>query len=98
MNIQAMMKQAQKLQKDMMNVKKEIDETEFECTKSFITVKAMGNKKIKSIKIDMESISKDEVEMVEDLMLVAVNELMDKIDKETEKKMGKYTQGMPGLF
>ena len=98
MNIQAMMKQAQKLQKDMMNAKKEIDETEFECTKSFVTVKAMGNKKIKSIKIDMESISKDEVEMVEDLMLVAVNELMDKIDKETEKKGGKYTQGMPGLF
>jgi len=98
MNIQAMMKQAQKLQKDMMNAKKEIDETEFECTKSFVTVKAMGNKKIKSIKIDMESISKDEVEMVEDLMLVAVNELMDKIDKETEKKLGKYTQGMPGLF
>ena len=98
MNIQAMMKQAQKLQKDMMNAKKEIDETEFECTKSFITIKAMGNKEIKSIKIDMESISKDEVEMVEDLMLVAVNELMDKIDKETEKKMGKYTQGMPGLF
>ena len=98
MNIQAMMKQAQKLQKDMMNAKKEIDETEFECTKSFVTVKAMGNKKIKSIKMDMESISKDEVEMVEDLMLVAVNELMDKIDKETEKKMGKYTQGMPGLF
>lgn len=98
MNIQAMMKQAQKLQKDMMNAKKEIDETEFECTKSFVTVKAMGNKKIKSIKIGMESISKDEVEMVEDLMLVAVNELMDKIDKEIEKKMGKYTQGMPGLF
>ena len=98
MNIQAMMKQAQKLQKDMMNAKKEIDETEFECTKSFLTIKAMGNKKIKSIKIDMENISKDEIEMVEDLMLVAVNELMDKIDKETEKKMGKYTQGMPGLF
>ena len=98
MNIQAMMKQAQKLQKDMMNAKKEIDETEFECTKSFLTVRAMGNKKIKSIKIDMESISKDEIEMVEDLILVAVNELMDKIDKETEKKMGKYTQGMPGLF
>lgn len=98
MNIQAMMKQAQKLQKDMMNAKKEIDETEFECTKSFLTVKAMGNKKITSIKIDMESISKDEIEMVEDLVLVAINELMDKIDKETEKKMGKYTQGMPGLF
>ncbi len=98
MNIQAMMKQAQKLQKDMMNAKKEIDETVFENTKSFVTVKAKGNKKIESIKIDIEKIEKDELEMVEDLILVTINELMDKIDDETERKMGKYTQGMPGLF
>ena len=98
MNIQAMMKQAQKLKKDMMNAKKEIDETVFENTKSFVTVKAKGNKKIESIKIDIEKIEKDELEMVEDLILVTINELMDKIDDETERKMGKYTQGMPGLF
>ena len=49
MNIQAMMKQAQKLQSDMMKAKKEIDETTFEVTKSFVTVKAKGNKKIESI-------------------------------------------------
>ena len=98
MNIQAMMKQAQKLQKDMMNAKKEIDETTFEATKSFVTIKAKGNKKIEAIKIDMEKIDNDELEMVEDLILVTFNELMDKIDAETEKKMGKYTQGMPGLF
>lgn len=98
MNIQAMMKQAQKLQKDMMNAKKEIDETVFENTKSFVTVKAKGNKKIESIKIDIEKIEKDELEMVEDLILVTINELMDKIDDKTERKMGKYTQGMPGLF
>ncbi len=98
MNIQAMMKQAQKLQKDMMNAKKEIDETTFEATKSFVTIKAKGNKKIEAIKIDMEKIDNDELEMVEDLILVTLNELMDKIDAETEKKMGKYTQGMPGLF
>ena len=98
MNIQAMMKQAQKLQKDMMIAKKEIDETVFENTKSFISVKAKGNKKIESIKIDIEKIEKDELEMIEDLILVTINELMDKIDAETERKMGKYTQGMPGLF
>ena len=98
MNIQAMMKQAQKLQNDMMNAKKEIDETVFENTKSFVTVKAKGNKKIESIKIDIEKIEKDELEMVEDLILVTINELIDKIDDETERKMGKYTQGMPGLF
>jgi len=98
MNIQAMMKQAQKLQKDMMDAKKQIDETTFEVTKSFVTVVAKGNKKIESIKIDIENLDKDEVEMTQDLILVAINELMDKIDKETESKMGKYTQGMPGLF
>ena len=98
MNIQAMMKQAQKLQKDMMEAKKKIDETVFESTKSFVTIKAKGNKKIESIKIDIEEIGKDEIEVVEDLILVTLNELMDKIDAETEQKMGKYTQGMPGLF
>lgn len=98
MNIQAMMKQAQKLQKDMMNAKKEIDDTVFENTKSFVTIKATGNKKIESIKIEMDEISKDDIEMIEDMITVTLNELMDKIDVEIEKKMGKYTQGMPGLF
>lgn len=98
MNIQAMMKQAQKLQKDMMNAKKEIDETTFEVTKSFVTVKAKGNKKIESIQIDMDSIDKEEMEITQDLIVVAMNEIMDQIDKMTEDKMGKYTQGMPGLF
>ena len=51
MNMQAMLKQAQKLQKDMMDAKKQIDETTFEVTKSFVTVVAKGNKKIESIKI-----------------------------------------------
>lgn len=98
MNIQAMMKQAQKLQKDMMTAKSEIDNTEFEVTKSFVTIKAKGNKKITSIKIDMENIEKEDIETVEDLILVTVNEIMDKIDQTTEEKMGKFSQGMPGLF
>lgn len=98
MNLQAMMKQAQKLQKDMMDAKKQIDESTFEITKSFVTVVAKGNKKIESIKIDIESLDKDEIEMAQDLIQVAINELMDKIDSEVESKMGKYTQGMPGLF
>ena len=98
MNLQAMRKQAQKMQKDMMDAKKQIDETTFEVTKSFVTVSAKGTKKIESIKIDMDSLDKDEIEMLEDLILVTINELMDKIDVEVENKMGKYTQGMPGLF
>ena len=98
MNLQAMMKQAQKMQKDMMEAKKQIDESTFEITKSFVTITAKGTKKIESIKIDLENLDKDEIEMVQDLIQVAVNELIDKIDSEVESKMGKYTQGMPGLF
>lgn len=98
MNIQAMMKQAQKMQKDMMAAKDEIDKTVFTAKSSFVTVEVMGNKKIKTIKIDSEGLEKDEIEILEDMILVAVNDAMKQIDKETEKKLGKYTQGMPGLF
>ncbi len=98
MNIQAMMKQAQALQKNMMKEKEEIDNTEFTGTSSFVTVTVKGNKTIKSVKIDAEELSKDDIEMLEDMILVAVNNAMNEIDKVTEQKMGKYTKGMPGLF
>ena len=98
MNIQAMMKQAQKLQKDMMKAKEEIDNTIFTGTSSFVSVEMKGTKEITKVKIDAENIEADEIEMLEDMILVAINEASKKVDDETEKKMGKYTQGMPGLF
>lgn len=98
MNIQAMMKQAQKLQKDMMSAKEEINNTTFEGKSSFVTVKVKGTKEVESIKIDSESLEKDDIEMLEDMLLVALNDAMKQIDEITEKKLGKFTQGMPGLF
>lgn len=98
MNIQAMMKQAQKLQKDMMNAKKEIDETIYEGKSSIVTVEAKGTKEITKVKINATSLEKEDLEMLEDMILVAVNDANKKIDEDTEKKLGKYTQGMPGLF
>lgn len=98
MNIQAMMKQAQKIQKDMLNAKKEIEEMSFESSTSFLTVKANGNKIITSVKINAETLEKEDIEMLEDMIQVAVNDINKQIDKVTEQKMGKYTQGMPGLF
>lgn len=98
MNIQAMMKQAQKMQKDMMNSKKEIDEMTFTGSSSFVTIEMKGTKEIIKVSIDAESIEKDEIEMLEDMILVAVNEASKKVDEETENKLGKYTKGMPGLF
>ena len=98
MNLQAMMKQAQKMQKEMMNAKQEIDEMIFEGSSSFVKVEMKGTKEIIKVKIDTEKIEKDEIEMLEDMILVAVNEAIKKIDTETESKLGKYTKGMPGLF
>ncbi len=98
MNIQAMMKQAQKLQKDMMKEKNEIDQTVFEGKSSFVTVEVNGKKEILKFKIDCDSLDKDDIEALEDMAVVALNEAMVKVDKLTEQKLGKYTQGMPGLF
>lgn len=98
MNIQAMMKQAQKLQKEMMSAKEEINNTTFEGKSSFVTVKVKGTKEVESIKIDTESLEKEDIEMLEDMLLVAINDAMKQVDNMTEKKLGKFTQGMPGLF
>lgn len=98
MNMQAMMKQAKKLQNDMLKTQEEINNTNFEGKSSIVTAVVKGNKSIESIKIDAENIELDEIEVIEDMVVAAINDAMKKIDKETEQKMGKYTAGMPGLF
>lgn len=98
MNIQAMMKQAQKMQKDMLAAKDEIDKMNFEGKSSFVTALVNGKKEIVNIKIDSEGMDKDDLEMLQDIIVVAINDAMKKVDIETEKRMGKFTQGMPGLF
>lgn len=98
MNIQAMMRQAQKLQQDMMKTKKEIDEKVFTGSSSVVTVEVYGDKRVKSVKIAMEECAKEDIEMLEDMLMVALNDAFSKVDKETESKMGKFTNGMPGLF
>ena len=98
MNIQAMMKQAQKLQKDMMNTKDEIDKKVFIGKSALVTAEDMGNKNINKIKINSEDLELDDIEILEDMIVTAINDAMKQIDKETESKMGKFTNGMPGLF
>lgn len=98
MNIQAMMKQAQKLQKEMMSEKEKIDQMEFEGQSSFVTIKINGKKEVVNVKIEQETLEKEDIEMLEDMIVVAMNEAIKKVDKTTEQKMGKYTQGLPNIF
>lgn len=98
MNIQAMMKQAQKIQKEMMNAKEKIDNQEFIGKSSFVTVTLKGTKEVVNINIENKVLDESEVEMLEDMLVVALNDAMKQIDAEVEKNIGKYTNGMPGLF
>ena len=98
MNMQAMMKQAQKLQKDMMETQKKIDAMTFEGKSSLVTVTMNGKKELLSVHIDAEDLDKDDIEMLQDMIMVAMNDAMKQIDKVVEEKMGAYTKGMPGLF
>lgn len=98
MNMQAMLKQAQKLQKDMMTAKEEIDKTEYQGKSEMVTVTFTGAKQLLNVKLNVEALESDDVEILEDMIVVAVNDALKKIDSDTEQKMGKYTQGMPGLF
>ena len=98
MNIQAMMKQAQQLQKKMMDEKKAIDSKVFTGKSSLVSITMTGDKKVTGVDINMDSIESDDKEMLQDMIMLAVNDASTQIDKETEAKMGKYTQGLPGLF
>lgn len=101
-NINNLMKQAQKLQKEMAQAQQELEEKEFEASVGggAVLVKVNGKKEVLSIKIKEEVVDPDDVEMLEDLVLSAVNEALRKADENTANKMGKLTGGMnmPGLF
>lgn len=98
MNIQALMKQAQNMQKDMLKIKEEIDNTKFEAKSSLVHVVVNGKKEIVAINIEKEAdIEKDEIEMLEDMITVALSDAFKQVDKMTEEKMGKFNN-IPGLF
>lgn len=97
MNIQAMMQQARKLQKDLEKTTQEIDNTVYNYENTNISVEATGNNKITKIEIKNEDVLED-AEMLSDIVLVAVNNVLDQIKKDKENKLGKYTGGLGGLF
>ena len=98
MNIQAMMKQAQALQKDMLKVKDEVDNTEFTGESSLVKVTVKGTKEVVKVEIDAkDGLDADDVEMLQDMIMVAINQANEKVDETLDKKMGKFGN-IPGLF
>ena len=96
-----MMKQAQKLQEQMLALQEEVGKKKVEATAGggMVTVEANGKQEIVSIKIDPEVVNKDDVQMLEDLILAASNEALRKSRELVQQEMGKITGGLkiPGL-
>tara|TARA_Y100000588_G_C14057850_1_gene840052 strand:- start:268 stop:612 length:345 start_codon:yes stop_codon:yes gene_type:complete len=101
-NMGNMMKQVQKMQAQMQKTQEEIENKEFSASAGggAITVKVNGKKEMVAIEIDEDVVDPDDVEMLQDLIMAAVNEAMRTADETMNKEMGKLTGGMniPGLF
>ncbi|WP_240675761.1 YbaB/EbfC family nucleoid-associated protein [Ammoniphilus sp. CFH 90114] len=101
-NMNNMMKQVKKMQEQMMKAQEELKEKTVEGTAGggVITVVVNGHKEVKDVKIKPEVVDPDDVEMLQDLILAAVNDAMKQVDEINNKEMGKLTGGMniPGLF
>jgi nucleoid-associated protein EbfC len=101
-NMNNLIKQAQKLQKDMEDMQKDLETKEFEAAVGggAVTAIANGKKQIVKVKIKPEVVDPEDVEMLEDLVLSAVTEALRKAEEETANSMKKITGGlnMPGMF
>ena len=96
MNMQAMFRQAQQMQKQMMAEQEKINNTTFSAENGLVKVTMKGTKRIEKVEIQKEEdFSADDLDMLEDMIMVAVNDALGQIDKETEEKLGKYTRGLP---
>ncbi|MFC4778991.1 YbaB/EbfC family nucleoid-associated protein [Paenibacillus sp. GCM10023252] len=101
-NMNQMMKQVKKMQEQMMKAQEQLETKTVEGSAGggVVTVTANGHKKLLSIAIKPEAVDPEDVEMLQDLVLTAVNDALSKVDELANNDMGKFTGGMkiPGLF
>ena len=100
-NMGNMMKQVKKMQKDMEKMQKELEEKEYTATAGggAIEVTVNGKNEVLDINLDEAIVDRDEIEMLEDLVIASINSAMEKAKEDSQKSMGKLTGGMniPGL-
>ena len=98
MNMQQMMAQAQRMQRELRKAQAELAQKEFKVAKGgAVTVIVLGNKEIKSIDIDNDAFDPENKEMIQDMIALAINEAMAQIDEESEAINERIT-GQPGGF
>lgn len=101
-NMNAMICQAQKMQDDITTLQEDIENREFSATSGggAVSVVVTGKKTIQSLTINKEVVDPEDVEMLQDLVISAINEAVNQVESTTETEMSKITGGvsLPGLF
>lgn len=102
MNQMQMMKQAQKMQQDLLKMQQEMEEKQYKATAGggVITAVVSGKRELVRVTIDPEAVDPDDVEMLQDMVVAAVNEAMRKAEADSAQNMSKLTGGLNlgGLF
>ncbi len=101
-NMQQLARQAQKLQQQMTEKQAELEAREFEASAGggMVTAKVTGKKQLVALEIKPEAVDPDDVELLQDMVVAAINEALRQADETVEREMGKLTGGLgiPGLF
>ena len=101
-NMNAMIRQAQKMQDEITTLQEDIENREFSATSGggAVSVVVTGKKTIKSLTINKEVVDPEDIEMLQDLVISAINEAVNQVESTTETEMSKITGGvsLPGLF
>lgn len=99
MNMQKLMQEAAKMQRDITKKQEEINATNYEAQSGLVSIVLNGKKEIVSIKFDKSQINDaDDIDALEDMIKLAFNDAVSKIDKDIESKLGVYAKGLNGLM
>ena len=98
MNLQALMKQAQSMQKHISDSKKKIDEMTFTGKSELVEVKMNGKREVLSVEIKSDELEKDDLEILEDMIKIATNDALKQIEKEVNDKLGSQAGALGGLL
>lgn len=95
-NMQGMMKKMQKMQKEMMEAQEALNAEQFEGAAGggMVKVTVTGQREVVDVNLDAAVVDPEDIEMLQDLIVVATNEALKKVEEKTNATMGKFTQGM----
>ncbi len=97
MNMNMIMKQAQEMQKKMEKAQENVGKQLFTSKQQLVEVEVNGKKEVTKINID-KTLNTDDIEMLEDMLLIALNDALGKASAEMNKSLGQFGQGLSGLF